>query len=103
MGGMFGLKRKRSKNREKYYTVMFDCGGNKYYMNWPATDIDPESPTYRRPLPLEDVRDWVWEWVRQESEANGVINVGTDSYESRSIVASMIIHIDIVDPSRFRI
>jgi hypothetical protein len=103
MGGMFGLKRKRPNNSEKYYTVMFDCGGTKYYMNWPAVDIDPESSTFGGVLPLDEVRDWVWEWVRQEATDSGVINVGTDGFESRSLVASMITHIDIVDPSRFRI
>jgi hypothetical protein len=103
MGGMFGLKRKKKKNVEKKYIVMFNCGGIKYYMDWPATDIDPDSPTFGNIVFLDEVRDWVWEWVRQEAANNGVIDIGTDRFESRSLVASMIIDLDVVDPSQFRI
>jgi hypothetical protein len=97
MGGMFGRKKRRHNKSNDTYTVLMNVGGTPYYMNWPATDIDPDSSTFGMRLSTNEVQDWVWEWVHQETNDRDILKIGK-GHESRSIRASAIMHIDVVTP-----
>lgn len=103
MGGMVGRKRKKKDNiAQSEYIVTLNVAGTIYYMNWPMTDIDPDSPTFGKELSIGEVQEWVWEWIHQGAEENNDVLIVSCGDEARSIRASAVMHVDVVIP-RFRI